>query len=769
MEQYSVEKFKTQYKQFNAIVEKKFPDKGLNSFLDIIIEIDPTYKKDSKQVGKYAEWILRRCATSEVNSMDYLQSDLKPLLLKFNNITKRLNNSEDKESLTEFEPDITKYSTITELKSAVTRFINYTTKSTESANKRIQYGTDVETLLDSGELVLLCESSNWMIFTPLTDTQSIVIGKNTKWCIQQAIDNKFSSLPYKDQPFLIAISKILIDSKSRELKYQFHSMNNGESVWDSSDKEIMLDDMYKLFKKNNGLQEQIVNQYKNIKLLLTKSNGMNKSNEFKYNTNNFEFNKIYNIQKYFVNNDLAKFDLVTGSHYSWLDVFFESELDKFTIYLGFQKETTLTDLVPNYFGFLKHVYGKYRNIMDNDMVKLQFKLYKNNQDQLEFMVQNTQDMTYDLAYALVQQDGDFLGEIYYKHKNIKVDDKLKMQQVENQPLQLEYILKHEALTIEEKKQYVSKSPLTLKYILIDDINKGIKIDSNLIEIQIQQSEGAGLKTFLGICISSGRLVKEKANIFIDEYLDLFEHTVRNNISTLLTILEMFWKLEYKIDLVNKYHSLIVQWFKGVLDTAVTTGGSNSPIETMEYVIELVITDILKTKYNLPFKDVIAIFNDYLDLDIPSPIEADIGSKIILYIIKTYPTDDVLHNIDENKLLNRVVQDNNERFLIKLITRLKLNTSDPLQFRLIRQYCAIYPWRLSEFIYDGIILKNKNQLILIDDAINSIKQKMIDFPDTPDNQYNNDSMRSLIAARQRIEDQIQLKSESKQQFNKILKI
>jgi hypothetical protein len=124
---------------------------ALTSVLDTIINIDPTYKKDSTEVGKFAEWILRMCITSEVNSIDYLQSDLKPLLIKFNNITKRLNNSEDKESLTEFEPDITKYSTITELKSVVTRFINYTTKSTESANKRIQYGTEIDEIVNDKE------------------------------------------------------------------------------------------------------------------------------------------------------------------------------------------------------------------------------------------------------------------------------------------------------------------------------------------------------------------------------------------------------------------------------------------------------------------------------------------------------------------------------------------------------------------------------------------------------------------------------------------
>ena len=96
---------------------------------------------------------------------------------------------------------------------------------TKSSTKKEVYGKPYKTIEN--------DKGTWLIYKPTTEKESMLLGKNTKWCTQQKNDNMFNDYYIeKDLDFYYIINKETQD------KYQVVVMkdNKIEEIRDSADK-----------------------------------------------------------------------------------------------------------------------------------------------------------------------------------------------------------------------------------------------------------------------------------------------------------------------------------------------------------------------------------------------------------------------------------------------------------------------------------------------------------------------------------------------------
>ena len=267
IEQYTVLKFKTQYPKYNNILQDKLEGTTvtLNKLLDIIVQSDPTYIQSKNEVGKLQETILKLYCDQPKEKIvtEEFQNYVKE------GFTKQYNyiNSKGEKIDT-----LVNLITVDKFETFILPIKNIDSDNQKEGIKDYNYFKKIDLLINNWEIVKAQETNDWLMYIPLTEKQSILLGKKTKWCIsQERSKNFFDEYGYNNvSPFLIQISKnkkepVIIDGEEVQVtvKYQFHFVNNTVKIWDTSDKEVYIN----LIILNSSLIEQFkksVNQLQNM-------------------------------------------------------------------------------------------------------------------------------------------------------------------------------------------------------------------------------------------------------------------------------------------------------------------------------------------------------------------------------------------------------------------------------------------------------------------------------------------------------------------------
>ncbi len=267
IEQYTVEKFKTQYPRFNQILQDKLEgtNVALNELLYIIVQSDPTYIQSKNEVGKLQETILKLYCDQPKEKIvtEEFQNYVKE------GFTKQYNYINSKGEKIDTLVNLT---TVDKFETFILPFKNIDSDNQKQGIKNYNYFKEIDQLINNGEIVKAQETNDWLMYIPLTEKQSILLGKKTKWCIsQETSKNFFDENGYNNvSPFLIQISKnikesVIIDGEEVKVtvKYQFHFVDNEVKIWNTSDDEVNIT----LIILNNSLMEQFkksVNQLQNM-------------------------------------------------------------------------------------------------------------------------------------------------------------------------------------------------------------------------------------------------------------------------------------------------------------------------------------------------------------------------------------------------------------------------------------------------------------------------------------------------------------------------
>ena len=278
IEQYTVEKFKTQYPRFNQILQDKLEGTNitLNELLYIIVQSDPTYIQSKNEVGKLQETILKLYCDQPKEKIvtEEFQNFVKEGFIKqYNYINTKGEKIDTLVNLT----------TVDKFETFILPFKNIDSDNQKEGIKDYNYFKKIDLLINNWEIVKAQETNDWLMYIPLTEKQTILLGKKTKWCIsQERSKNFFDEDGYSNvSPFLIQISKnkkepVIIDGEEVQVtvKYQFHFVNNTVKIWDTSDKEVYINliilnsSLIEQFKKSvNQLQNMFLSdKYKKLKL-----------------------------------------------------------------------------------------------------------------------------------------------------------------------------------------------------------------------------------------------------------------------------------------------------------------------------------------------------------------------------------------------------------------------------------------------------------------------------------------------------------------------
>ncbi len=370
IEQYTVEKFKTQYPKYNKILQDNINKTDskieLHQLLDKIINIDPTYKKKTGEVGEFQEKLLK------------LFSNLTPLVLVNEDyhkvIQENLNTAVEYYNYKQINLSELKFNTIEELhnivKDNVTDELKYEMKIKKL--KRHWYSISYEELIQNKHMVKGKENENWETYIPLSMEQQIVLGKNTRWCISMVDTEKNLWYNYMKNPFIIQISK-----KDSSTKYQFNFKGySNRKVLKFSD----MDAQYQFDSLDNPLLPELVYQKeKDITLCSV----------------------IIETSKILQNNDLI---LKDSEH---LDI--ETNKD---IKLSFKSKQQ--SLIKGYSNYIIYVYmtllNTYEQIKNSDYFDLNVKIIdKQEKPFTAVLIENKSD---DLCYYLMNNDYSELVDKY---------------------------------------------------------------------------------------------------------------------------------------------------------------------------------------------------------------------------------------------------------------------------------------------------------------------------------------------------------------------
>ena len=131
------------------------------------IELDPTYKKGSKNAGTYGKWILT--LANRNNGFIENEGHVTDVLKEFEDVKNRLKSK-----------DIMRFKSVNELQNYLDDTDNYTELSDRQKLRQIQK-TVRNTDLDK-EAEIVYKDEDWTIWTPKTYEASCKLGENTSWC-----------------------------------------------------------------------------------------------------------------------------------------------------------------------------------------------------------------------------------------------------------------------------------------------------------------------------------------------------------------------------------------------------------------------------------------------------------------------------------------------------------------------------------------------------------------------------------------------------------
>ena len=199
--------------------KKYYPNISQEDF-DIVIALDPTFRKEQDKLGTYGKWLLRLFTKKALDD----ESKVRELLVDFD---ANKNNLKDR--------DIMKYTSIDDLENMLNDENSYKELSRRQSLRQVQkkvHKTDVEQ-----DAQKVFENNNWIVYVPKTYEASCKLGRGTSWCTATTENNNYYKQYTRKGKLYININK-----KDPSEKYQFHFETR--SYMDSDDEPIDIIDFF---------------------------------------------------------------------------------------------------------------------------------------------------------------------------------------------------------------------------------------------------------------------------------------------------------------------------------------------------------------------------------------------------------------------------------------------------------------------------------------------------------------------------------------------
>ena len=216
-------------------MRKYYPNIPEDKFM-YYIELDPTYKKGSKNAGTYAKWILGMANKGNIENIGHLTDVLK----RFDDSKKNLVNK-----------DIMKFKSVSEVEDMLNDDSSYKDLSHRQEVRQRQKDRRDADLEKDADIVY--KDSKWTVYVPNTYAASCKLGQGTTWCTASTESDYYYNM-YKDE--YGGDYYIVINNSNPSEKYQFH-IESGQYM-DKDDNEIDIQDF---LIKNDGLYSFIGNIY----------------------------------------------------------------------------------------------------------------------------------------------------------------------------------------------------------------------------------------------------------------------------------------------------------------------------------------------------------------------------------------------------------------------------------------------------------------------------------------------------------------------------
>lgn len=211
---------------------KKYYPNIPNEQFQVLVELDPTYKKGSKNAGTYGKWILG-LANKNRGTIEGA-GHITDVLQRFEENKNNLKNK-----------DIGSFKTIADLENYLDDENSYKELSDRQKLRQVQKAVHNTNIEKDADLVYTDDS--WVVYVPKTYEASCKLGRGTTWCTASTERDYY----YNDY-----ISKgklyIIVNRQDPEEKYQFHFETG--SFMDKDDEPISVVDFLDK-PENAGLME----------------------------------------------------------------------------------------------------------------------------------------------------------------------------------------------------------------------------------------------------------------------------------------------------------------------------------------------------------------------------------------------------------------------------------------------------------------------------------------------------------------------------------
>lgn len=219
-------KFKTRLTEDIDSMRKYYPNISDEDFMSYI-ELDPTYKKGSKNPGNYAKWILALVTRNKGTLPD--EGHIEDILRRFE---ENKNNLKDK--------NISRFKSVQELEDYLNDENSYKELSSRQQLRQTQKAvrnTDIE---KDAELVYM--DRDWEVWVPKTYEASCKLGQGSEWCTASTSNDYYYNWYTSKGPLYINILR-----SNPEDKYQFHFETG--SFMDADDNSVHLDVIFETYPK----------------------------------------------------------------------------------------------------------------------------------------------------------------------------------------------------------------------------------------------------------------------------------------------------------------------------------------------------------------------------------------------------------------------------------------------------------------------------------------------------------------------------------------
>ena len=219
-------KFKTRLTEDIDSMRKYYPNISDEDFMSYI-ELDPTYKKGSKNPGNYAKWILALVTRNKGTLPD--EGHIEDILRRFE---ENKNNLKDK--------NISRFKSVQELEDYLNDESSYKELSSRQQLRQTQKAVRNTAIEKDAELVYM--DRDWEVWVPKTYEASCKLGQGSEWCTASTSNDYYYNWYTSKGPLYINISR-----SNPEDKYQFHFETG--SFMDADDNSVRLDAIFETYPK----------------------------------------------------------------------------------------------------------------------------------------------------------------------------------------------------------------------------------------------------------------------------------------------------------------------------------------------------------------------------------------------------------------------------------------------------------------------------------------------------------------------------------------